>query len=472
MRSRLAQRVAANTTAQLAGKAAVLTIAAGSIAILTRYLGPGDYGRYVLAISVMQLFGVAADAGLTTIVVRESSRHPERAAGLIGNALTLRLILSLVVIAVAGLVSLALPYEPDVRIAILIAGVPLLFGMLTSAVTAVLQTDLRMGRAAIAEVIGRAAAFLAVVAVVLLDLGFYAAIGAAGVGAAVTLVATWLLTRPLAELGFRAAPATWKRLLGASLPVGIALALNELYVRADTIIISLYRDIDEVGLYSLAYRILEVTGLLGTAFLTSVFPLMSRHAHGDRERFRQTVQGAWDTFVILGMPVAVCGAVLAPQIVELAGGSDFAGAAEPLRFLFSAGALAFVNGVIGYGLIATDRQRKALWLNVLGLATNVGLNLLLVPKHGIVAAAVITVSTELLVLAGGLWLSHRHLGFVPGLGVVPAAALAAGITGGVLLALPISTLAVLAPLAVVLYAGLVLTVSPRGRQLVAAGLGG
>ena len=38
------------------------------------------------------------------------------------------------------------------RVAILIAGVPLLFGMLTSAVTAVLQTDLRMGRAAIAEV--------------------------------------------------------------------------------------------------------------------------------------------------------------------------------------------------------------------------------------------------------------------------------------------------------------------------------
>ncbi len=471
MRSRLAQRVAANTTAQLAGKAAVLTIAAGSVAILTRYLGPGDYGRYVLALSVMQLFGVAADAGLTTIVVRESSRHPERAAALVGNALTLRLLLSLVVIAIAGLVSLALPYEPDVRVAILIAGVPLLFGMLTSAVTAVLQTDLRMGRAAIAEVCGRAAAFVAVIAVVLLDLGFYAAVGAAGVGAAVTLVVTWRLTRPLAPLAFQAAPSTWRGLLGASLPVGIALALNELYVRADTIIISLYRDFDEVGLYSLAYRILEITSLLGTAFLTSVFPLMSRYAHADRERFRETVQGAWDAFVLLGMPVAACGAVLAPQIVDLAGGSDFAGAAEPLRFLFCAGALAFVNGVIGYGLIAVDRQRKALWLNVVGLATNVGLNLLLVPEHGIVAAAVITVSTEVLVLAGGLWLARRHLGFVPGLGVVPAAAAAAGLTAAVLLALPVETLLVLVPVAALLYAGLVFATSARSRELVAGALG-
>jgi O-antigen/teichoic acid export membrane protein len=296
-------------------------------------------------------------------------------------------------------------------------------------------------------------------------------VGAAGVGAAVTLVVTWRLTRPIAALGFQAAPSTWRSMLGASLPVGIALALNELYVRADTIIISLYRDFDEVGFYSLAYRILEITGLLGTAFLTSVFPLMSRHAHSDRARFRETVQAAWDAFVILGMPVAACGAVLAPQIVELAGGSDFAEAAEPLRFLFCAGALAFVNGVIGYGLIAVDRQKKALWLNVVGLATNVALNLLLVPEHGIVAAAVITVSTELLVLAGGLWLARRHLGFVPGAGVVPAAAVAAGVTAGVLLALPVETLLVLAPVAALLYAGLVLTLSARGRRLAAGALG-
>ncbi|HEY6780560.1 MAG TPA: hypothetical protein VI111_06355, partial [Thermoleophilaceae bacterium] len=59
----------------------------------------------------------------------------------------------------------------------------------------------------------------------------------------------------------------------------------------------------------------------------------------------------------------------------------------------------------------------------------------------------------------------------PGLGVVPAAAAAAAITAAVLLALPISTLVVLAPLAALLYAGLVLTASSRGRRLVAAGLG-
>ena len=61
----------------------------------------------------------------------------------------------------------------------------------------------------------------------------------------------------------------------ASVPLGLALAINELYFRADTLIISLYEPYDEVGLYTLAYRILEFTLALGTIFLTTVFPLLS-----------------------------------------------------------------------------------------------------------------------------------------------------------------------------------------------------
>jgi O-antigen/teichoic acid export membrane protein len=155
----LGQRVATNTILQLGAKAAVLVIAAVSVAVLTRYLGPADYGRYALALSFMQLFGVLADAGLTTIVVREISREPGRAGELMANGLTLRLLLAFATIALAGLVSLLLPYEPDVRLAILLAGIPLLFGALNSAITAVLQAELRMGRAGVADVIGRLAAF-------------------------------------------------------------------------------------------------------------------------------------------------------------------------------------------------------------------------------------------------------------------------------------------------------------------------
>ncbi len=148
--------VASNTAVQVAGRVVMLGIGLVSIAVITRYLGPDDYGRYTLALTYMQLFAVLADVGLFTIVVRDISRDPARTEELVGNTLTLRLLLSAAVVALAAAISLLLPYDPDVRTAILLAGLPLLFGMLNSTFVTVLQSRLRMGRAVVGDVLGRA----------------------------------------------------------------------------------------------------------------------------------------------------------------------------------------------------------------------------------------------------------------------------------------------------------------------------
>ena len=85
-----ARRVAGSAAAGVAGKAAVLALGLVSIAITTRYLGPDGYGRVALALSLTQLFAVLADAGLTTIVIRELAQRPQRAPEVLGSALAIR----------------------------------------------------------------------------------------------------------------------------------------------------------------------------------------------------------------------------------------------------------------------------------------------------------------------------------------------------------------------------------------------
>jgi O-antigen/teichoic acid export membrane protein len=459
--------VASNTAVQVAGRAAMLGIGLVSIAVTTRYLGPDDYGRYTLALTYMQLFAVLADVGLFTIVVRDISRDPERTEELVGNTLTLRLLLSAAVIALAGAISLLLPYDPDVRVAILLAGLPLLFGMLNSAFVTVLQSRLRMGRSVAADLAGRAAGLGAVALVAALDLGFYAVMGAAAAGALATAATTAVLTRPLAAVRLRADTRVWRGLLRAALPLGFALAVNELYFRADTLIISLYEPYEQVGLYTLAYRMLELTLVFGTVFLTTTFPLLSQAVASDEPRARRTIQLSTELFVVLGAPLVAGGLAVAPELVELAAGDDFEDAATPLRILLAAGALAWVNGVFGYALIAKDRQTSALWLNVTALAFNVGLNLLLVPRYGIVIAAVVTVASEVLILAGSYVLMRRYFDFFPAPRTLVPALVAAATMGGLLWALGDAPLAVLLPLGAAVYAGILWATSPASRELVA-----
>ena len=413
MTSSARRRVASNTVVQLAGKGVVLALGVVSIAVLTRYLGPDDYGKYTLALMYMQLFGVLADVGLFTTVVREISKDRSRTEELVGNTLTLRLVLAVVVIALAAGVSLLLPYEPTVRTAILLAGIPLLFGMLTSTFVAVLQSRLMMSRAVIGDVIGRAVSLGLVLLVAGLDLGLYAVLGAAAGGALATLVITWRLTRSQARVRPLVEPAVWRSLLKAAIPLGLALAVNALYFRADTLIISLYEPYGQVGLYTLAYRMLELALVVGTVFLNSTFPILSEAVAHDEARARRAITDSTEVCVVLGAPLVAGGLVLAPQIIELAGGEDFQDAAEPLRILLAAGALAWVNGVFGYALIARERQASALWLNLSALTFNVTLNFLLVPRYGIVAAAVVTVASEVLILIGSYPLMRRYFGFFP-----------------------------------------------------------
>lgn len=445
------RRVAWNTAAQAAGRAALLAIGLASVVITTRYLGASGYGKVALAFAFVQMLGVLADVGLLTVVVREISRDPASTDRLVGNALLLRLVLALVVLALAALVSLALPWDRDVRVAVLIAGVPFVLGLMNSALVAVLQARLRMGRAAVADVLGRAASFAALAVVVIADLGFYAVVATAAVGAAVTLAVTWVIVNREASPWPRAERPVWRSLLVTALPVGATLAVSEIYFRLDTLIVSAFRSYEEVGLYSLSYRIVELIGILPAIVMTSVFPLLSRYLHESRERAGRVIDATADVFVAVGVPLAAGGLVVAPALVRAIGGDEFADAADPLRLLLFAVALAFVSGLFGHALIAGERQRSALQLGVAALVFNLALNLALVPSLGIDAAAAVALGSEVLLVGGGLVLLRRELRLTPRFGLLWRVVVAAAVMGGVLALVDDRPLALLLPLGVALY---------------------
>jgi O-antigen/teichoic acid export membrane protein len=464
----LARQVARNTAAQAAGKLAVLAIGAASIAVTTRYLGAAGYGSFALALALVQMIGVLADAGLTAAVVREISREPRRTAELVGNALTVRLLLGLAVVAAAALLSLALPYSPDVRRAVLIAGVPFLLGLASASVAAVFQARLEMWRAAAADVAGRLAAFIALVVVVAADLGFLAVVATTAVGAAVALAVSVALVRGMAAVGPRSDRQVWRQLVVAGVPIGVTLAVNEVYFRADTFILSLFRPFEEVGLYTFAYRVYELLALFPAIVMTSIFPLLSRFVVERRDAAARVVDAAADVFVAVGVPIAAGGLVLAPELARLVAGDDFEGAATPLRLLLCASVPAWISGLLGYALIAAGRQVSVLRLSVAALAINLALNLALVPSYGPDAAAAVALGCEAFLVAGGWLLVRRHLGIAPHLALLWRAVPAAAVMAAVLWWQRDLSLAILLPGGAALYFAVLAAVGGVDRRALEA----
>jgi O-antigen/teichoic acid export membrane protein len=460
----LARRVARNTAAQAAGKAAVLAIGAASIAVTTRYLGTAGYGSFALALALVQMLGVLADAGLSAVVVREISREPERTASLVGNALTVRLLLGLGVVALAALLALVLPYSPDVRRAVVIAGVPFLLGLASSSVAAVFQARLQMWRASVADVAGRLAAFVALVVVVTADLGFLAVVATTAVGAAVALAVSLALVRELAPVGPRTDRQEWRELVIAGVPIGVTLAVNEVYFRADTFILSLFRPFSEVGLYTFAYRVYELLALFPAIVMTSIFPLLSRFVGARRDAAQRVIDAAADLFVAVGVPIAAGGLVLAPELVRVVAGEEFAHAATPLRLLLCASTPAWISGLLGYALIAAGRQRSVLVLSIAALTLNVALNLALVPSYGPDAAAAVALGSELLLVTGGWVLVRRQLAIAPRLALLWRALAASGVMAAAVWWQRDLSLAILVPGGALIYLAVLASVGGVDRR--------
>ena len=133
----------------------------------------------------------------------------------------------------------------------------------------------------------------------------------------------------------------------------------------------------------------------------------------DLVSLRRLAQRGLDVLVLAAVPAALGVIAIAPSIVRFIAGPHFGSAVPVLRILVVGAAFMFVTGLLGHVLVAVDRQKSAMLLNVAGLVLNVVLNLTLIPRFGALAAASAGTVSEGFVLACGLRLVRKHAGFAP-----------------------------------------------------------
>jgi len=433
-------RLASNTMVQAIGIPLQSFIALGTYVAITRYLGPSAFGDYTTA-SVFLLIPIAfADIGLSAIVVREISAVPERANEVLRASYSLRLIFSALAVAAAVGSSFVLPFDHRARVALTIMAFGAFLSLVTLSVLPILQVQLRMQWAVLANLAGRTATLVATLAVLALGLGFKAVAVANVIGVAVILAIVVLATRSAYSLRPSMDVAYWRRFLKASLVLGVGLATTQIYFRVDTVLIALLRPAAEVGLYGAAYKFIELTQGLAYAVFVSLLPTLSAFAARDNARFASLAQKGFDVLIAAAVPLTAAIAFAARPLLEATAGDRYGAAAGVLQILAFYPLLAFVDGLLWRVLIASHNERTLLLIGVSILGLNIALNLAFIPVYGYRAAAVISIASEAFSLAIGLVAVRRVVGFVPRFGYLPTVAFAGVVMTAVMVTLPINRL--------------------------------
>jgi O-antigen/teichoic acid export membrane protein len=108
---------------------------------------------------------------------------------------------------------------------------------------------------------------------------------------------TWWYTRKYIKIVFRWDKKYIKEIIILSLPYGIALFLNAIFFKVDTILLSVMESKDiadtAVALYGLPMKLVEVGMMYGTIFLNSLLPVLTLALEkNDTAKFRKVTRHA------------------------------------------------------------------------------------------------------------------------------------------------------------------------------------
>ena len=193
---------------------------------------------------------------------------------------------------------------------------------------------------------------------------------------------------------------TWVQLREASriLPsasiIGLSAALHLMNYNFDLILLGFLTNPMTVGWYSAAYRPVTVALALPMAFLVGLYPGLARSYGAGSAAFRAVMTQSVALMVSIAVPLGVGGAMLSRPIVDLLFGPAYEPSIPVLRILVCSASLVIVRGPFHRGLVAADRAGVELRCAMAAAAVNVALNLVLIPRYGMLGAALATLIAE------------------------------------------------------------------------------
>jgi O-antigen/teichoic acid export membrane protein len=433
----LGTKVAYNTIIQVISKVVTTVLGLLAVAAMTRYLGTNGFGEYTTIITFLGFFGVMADLGLTLVTVQMISRPGADEKKILDNLFGLRLLTAIIFLGAAPIAAWFFPYNHDIKLGIVITVFSFFFIAINQIFTAIFQKNLRMDKVSLAECAGRLALIAGTLAAVAGNWGLRGILASIVAGSFVQFVILFLSARKFIRPGLAFDLDLWKQIATKSWPLAVTIFFNLIYLKTDTLILSLIKSQSEVGVYGAAYKVIDILTTIPFLFAGVVLPILAadwaKHSH---ERFRKIFQKSFDLMIILAVPLVVGTQFFAQPVMVLVAGPQFAAAGAVLKILIFAVGFVFLSSFLAHIVIAVDRQRETILAYVFTAATSVAGYLYFIPRFSYFGAAAVTVYSEAVITFFMVFYVIRYANFFPRLKVFLKALAAALVMAAALYFLP------------------------------------
>lgn len=372
-----------------------------SALLLTHILGAGTYGIYILALSIVEIGKIFSVLGLNYSMIRYISifaaeKDNEKIKGLIRFVLKstfyLSILFTFLLFISAEYISVEILSKPELLVPLRILTISLPIIGLTFVIVGSFRGFKKLKYQVYVEGL-----FIPILRVIFIAIcfilgyklyGILAAVIAAGIFGLVLSVYYLIKLFPMIGSKRWQGKVNMKSVIGYSFPLFLTVFLNIFINRTDIMMLGYFVDSKDVGVYSIAYRISQLVFFISVSFVGIFAPMVSElHSRNEIERLRSLLKTVARWVLTLSLPIFIILVIYPAKILSLFG-EEFVEGTNVLYILSISTLFSSVIGLSGHLITMSGRAKLTLVNSLSAAFLNVVLNLWLIPKYGMMGAAI------------------------------------------------------------------------------------
>jgi len=409
-------KIASNTIYQLVGKVVSMSITVFIVMIITRSYGREGYGAFSLMQTWPALFFVIVDFGMNAIATRELSKDWSKVEKYLGTILIVRIIFSLILMALLAGILILFPYSSALKFGIILSLALILTQALFTTTNVVFQVKQRYDLSTVGYLAGYMAVLVLASVVSYLNLDVAWVSFSYVIGGIITFALNWSFIKSLGvHPQIKVDRETLRYLLVSSLPLGLMFVFSQVNFKVDSILLSVLSlpgkygltNTESVAVYSLPYKVFEVALVVPTFVMNSVFPVLVRKMGTGKEELKSIFIKT--IFVLGGIAIigGIGGFLFAPQVISVLGGNDFSQSVVILRILLAGLLFYFLTQPLAWLIVTLGYQKYLPFIYLVGAVFNTAANYIFIQKYSFYASSIITHCSELLILIMLIYFARR-----------------------------------------------------------------
>lgn len=365
--------------------------------IMGRMLAPYEFGILNLALPLQYMVVILTSSGIAPAIAKFVSQHEAKeeykekslviSSSLVYYTLT-GLILGLGFYLLASPIGTYFFGNPDAVLPIKISSIALPFGFLIAVYTGVFQGFKKVDYMASVLLFQQIARIAFAIFLTLMSATAASAILGSTLGFVVAVPLAYFLFRKLGQKFSNHSFEAFKEVFSFSIPVSVTAISAFVLAYVDILLLGYFLTPTEVGIYSAASPTSRLVLAFSVALYAVLIPSISElKAKKDARKTREHIAYSYKISLAVLIPATIFSVAFSELIIGLLFGQEYTGASRPFEILVIGTAflgIFTVNSGIFQGLGKPKIPMKILTITAI---LDILLNILLIPKLGIVGAA-------------------------------------------------------------------------------------